>query len=211
MGGALRQLFLVVCFGVFLGGCAIGNTHRYNLGDADLSVNSTNSVAVATVDVRPYVLSGEKAPAFSGLFRGGFGNPFDVTTDSGRPLASDLTDSIVSALKRKGIEAMAVTISPKAGDSEARALLLASGADRCTLLTIREWKSDTYFNTGLTYDVTLEVLATDGTVMASKELQGHDNLGASGVPGDARIHVEKAVKGKLEEIFGSPEIKAALQ
>ena len=202
---------MVVWLGVLLGGCAIGNTHRYNLGDADLPVKSSNSVAVAVVDVRPYVLAGDKAPDFSGLFRGGLGNPFDVTTETGRPLASDLTDSIVSALERKGIQAAAVAVSPKTSNSEAHALLLASGADRCTLLTIREWKSDTYFNTGLTYDMTLEVLAADGTVMASSVLQGHDNLGASGVPADARVHVEKAVKGKLEAIFGAPEVTVALQ
>lgn len=206
----MRQLILILCLGALLGGCAVGNTHRYHLGDADLSVASSNTVAVAVVDLRPYVLNGEKTPNFSGLFRGGFGNPWDVATDSGRPLAEDLAASIVVALQRKGIEATAVSLSPKTTEAEARTLVTASGADRCTLLSFREWKSDTYFNTGLTYDMTLEVLSADGTVMASKVLQGHDNLGASGVPADARVHVETAVKKKLETLFGSPEVQAAL-
>jgi hypothetical protein len=207
----MRSLILLICMGVLLGGCAVGNSHRYDLGDAELQVESSKTVAVAVVDARPYVLSGDKTPNFSGLMRGGFGNPFDVTTDSGRALAEDLTISIVSALKRDGVEAVAVPVGPTARGSDARTLLLASGADRCTLLTIREWKSDTYLNTGLFYNMTLEVLATDGTVLASKVLQGHDNLGASGMPADARVHVEAAVKTKLEAVFGSSDIKVALE
>jgi hypothetical protein len=84
--------------GVLLGGCAVDNSHRYDLGDAEFQVESNKTVAVAVVDTRPYVLSGEKTANFSGLMRGGFGNPFDVTTDSGRALAEDLTISIVRAL-----------------------------------------------------------------------------------------------------------------
>ncbi len=206
----MRRVVLAVFAMMLLGGCAIGNSHRYDLGDANLAVHSDKSIAVAVVDLRPYVLSGEKAPDFSGLFRGGFGNPFDVTTGTGHPLADDLSQSIVTALKRASVEAEIVAVTPKSSAPEARAAILASGADRCTLLQIREWKSDTYFNTGLTYDVTLDVLSRDGVLLASKMLQGHDNLGPSGVPGDARVHVEKAVKEKLEALFSDAEIEAAL-
>lgn len=59
--------------------------------------------------------------------------------------------------------------------------------------------------------MTLEVLANDGSVMASQVLQGHDNLGPAGVPADARVAVEKAIKAKLEELFTAPEIQAALR
>ncbi|WP_340115557.1 hypothetical protein [Pelagibius sp. 7325] len=207
----MRHVVFVLCFAGFLGGCAIGNSHRYDLGDADLKVESDKSVAVAVVDLRPYVLSGEKEPRFSGLFRGGFGNPFDVTTDSGRPLTEDLSQSVVTALKRSGVDAVTVAVAPKTATAEARALVQASGADRCALLQVREWKSDTYFNTGLTYDLTLDVLAGDGTLLASKEIQGHDNLGPAGVPGDARVQVERAVKEKLETLFANPDIKNAVE
>jgi hypothetical protein len=122
-----------------------------------------------------------------------------------------LSQSVVAAFKRSGVDAVTVAVAPKTGTAEARALVLASGADRCALLQIREWKSDTYFNTGLTYDLALEVLAGDGTLLASKEMQGHDNLGPSGVPGDARVQVEKAVKEKLEALFANPDIRAAVE
>jgi len=46
------------------------------------------------------------------LSRGGFGNPFDVTTQSGRPLASDLSGSIVASLKGKDVDARAIELKP---------------------------------------------------------------------------------------------------
>jgi len=122
-----------------------------------------------------------------------------------------LSQSVVTALKRSGVDAVTVAVAPKTAMAEARALVQASGADRCALLLVREWKSDTYFNTGLTYDLTLDVLAGDGTLLASKEIQGHDNLGPAGVPGDARVKVERAVKEKLETLFANPDIKAAVE
>src|SRR3546814_17022357 len=134
----MRNLAFVLCMGVLLGGCAVGNTHRYDLGDAQFQVNSSKSIAVAVVDVRPYVLDGDKAPDFSGLMRGGFGNPFDVTTDSGQPLSADFTASIVAALQRDGNAAVAVPIAPNTGEADARHPLLASGAGSCPLPPHRE-------------------------------------------------------------------------
>src|SRR3546814_13503229 len=121
----MRNLAFVLCMGVLLGGCAVGNTHRYDLGDAQFQVNSSKSIAVAVVDVRPYVLDGDKAPDFSGLMRGGFGNPFDVTTDSGQPLAADFTAFIVAALQRARIPAVSVPLTPNPAETKDRRALSA--------------------------------------------------------------------------------------
>ncbi len=205
----MRGLAAVVCLAFLLSACAVGNSHRYDLGNAEFELDSEKSVAVSVVDLRPYVVDGDKEPKFTGLFRGGFGNPFDVTTNSGRPLAEDLTNSIVAALKRDGIDAKAVQVKAQTNEAGARSLILASQADRCSVLYVREWKSDTYFNTGLDYNLMLEVLSSDGSVIASQVVKGHDNLGPAGVPADARVAVEEAVKAKLEALFNAAEIQAA--
>ncbi|MGD1879213.1 MAG: hypothetical protein ACFB13_17130 [Kiloniellaceae bacterium] len=207
----MKKLFLVACMTLVLGGCAVGNTHRYDLGDAEFVLDTEKSVAVAVVDLRTYVLSDEKPPAFVGLQRGGYGNPFDVMTDSGHGLAEDLTTSIVSSLAAAGVQAVGVPVPQKSTEAEARQLLAAVSADRCTLLMVREWRADTYFNTGLDYDITLAVLTPEGVELAKTTLQGHDNLGSSMVPADARVYAETAVRSKLEAIFGDPEIKGALK
>lgn len=207
----MQKLILVVCMTVLLGGCAVGNTHRYDLGDAEFDLQTERTVAVAVVDLRPYVLSGEKTPSFVGLQRGGYGNPFDVNTDSGRGLAEDMSSSIVSSLTAAGVQAVGIPVPPKSSEAQARQLLMGVEADRCTLLTIREWKADTYFNTGLDFDVTLMVLSPEGAELAKTTLQGHDNLGSSMVPSDARVYAETAVRSKLEQMFGDPEVKSVLE
>lgn len=207
----MRKIFWVIVLGLLVEGCAIGNTHRYDLGDAAFRVNSDKTVAVTTVDLRPYVLSGDKGPSFVGLQRGGFGNPFNVNTSSGRPLAEDMTTSIVAALEKSNVRALAVTTPTNTQEAGARDLLLAAEADRFILFLVREWKADTYLNTGLPHDVTLKVLQRDGTELAEKTLNGRDNLGASMVPADARVHTEAAFRHKLEAAINDPGVAAALQ
>lgn len=207
----MRTYFSVLVLGFLVSACAAGNTYRYDLGDAALEVESENTVAVTTMDIRPYVRSGEKDPDFVGLFRAGFGNPFDVTTDSGRPLADDVTLSIVKALQANNVSTQAVNTPPGSGVEAVREALLGADADRFAMFVIRDWKSDKYHNSGLAYDVTLNILAQDGSVLAGKNVKGHDNLGPGLLPADARVSTEQAFRKKLEEAFGDPSIKAALQ
>lgn len=207
----MRNAFLVLVLGCLVGGCAIGNTHRYDLGDATLGVESEQTVAVATVDMRPYVRSGDKSPNFVGLQRGGWGNPFDVRTRSGNSLADDMTVSIVESLKASNVGAVAVMVPSNAGLPAARKTLLASDADRFALFVLQEWKSDTYAATALIYDVSLSVLQSDGSVIAEEALKGRDNLGASMTPEGAREKTENGFRQKLEVLFGAPDIAKALR
>mgnify|MGYP006928212877 CR=1 FL=1 len=100
---------------------------------------------------------------------------------------------------------------PTSEPDQARDHLLKADATRFVFVLMREWKSDTYVNTGLTYDLTLDVLEKDGSVLAEKSANGHDNLGASMVPADARTNSERAFRQKLENLFGDPGVVAALE
>lgn len=207
----MQKLVFLIFIGVFLGGCAVGNTHRYDLGDASFDLASKNSVAVSVVDLRPYILSGNKTPNFVGLMRGGFGNPFDIATDSDRALADDITSSIVQSMKKDGVPATGVTVPPGSDKTTARGLLLAANAQRFALLAIREWKTDSYLNTELIFDMSLEILRKDGVTIGGKALKGREVLGPVLVPADARVHAEKAIRNKLEAAFTDPSVEAALE
>ena len=207
----MRHAVLLFAAIVLLGGCAIGNTHRYDLGDAALEVETDKTVAVTAVDLRPYVRPDDKDATFVGLMRGGFGNPFNITTDSGRPLAEDLTVSMVAALQKSDVKAQGVTTATGVGESAAREALLKARAERFVLLLIREWKTDTYMNTELINDVALEVLGPGGAKLADKTLKGRETLGGAFVPADVRVNAEKAIKRKLEEAFNDPAVASALR
>lgn len=206
------RLLLIVLAAFAITGCAVGNKHSYTMGP-DLTAQGTLSVAVAAQDLRPYVVTSEKTPNFVGLQRGGFGNPFDVTTESGRPLADDFSAAIAASLSRRGFKSTAVSVPPSGIAVDARALAARSGAERLALVSIAEWKSDTYQNTALMYELVLRVYDARGNELATSRVGGRDNLGGSAwnPPDHAKGAVPVAYRKKLEELFSAEAVVRSLR
>jgi hypothetical protein len=214
MRRALRHSGLaLVVSSVLMSGCAVGNRYAYSTVVLEPTLAGSGRVSVATQDRREYVLSGDKDPQFVGLQRGGYGNPFDVRTTDDRPLADNMTTAIVAAMAQRGFQPVPIFVAPSADAAQVRQALFKDGGERALLLTLREWKSDTFMNVGLPYDVTLVVMDKTGAVLAQKRLQGRDNLGGSfwDPPSHARKAVPLAFKAKLEELLNDPAIAGALR
>ena len=194
-------------------GCTVGNKIQYSSGTPDIGGAGTHAVAVATHDQRPYVVSADKPVTFVGLQRGGFGNPFNVTTGSGAPLADDFSKAIQAALDAKGFAAKVVRVVPAESPATVASRLNAEGAAREVWLTLREWKSDTYNNTALIYDVSLRILDGSGAPLAEETFSGREDLGGSMLnpPAHAKKAVPDAFRRKLEEWFSNPAVVRALQ
>lgn len=204
---------VIALLSLSLGACAVGNRHEYSKVTPELAVSTANSVAVGVHDERPYVVAGGKPATFVGLSRGGFGNPFDINTESTKPLAEDMGQTLAQAFKRSGVDVKTIQIQPAESDTAARQVVVKLGQQRSLLLTIKEWKSDTYQNTTLAYDLRLVVLDRTGTVLADKSLRGNDNLGGDFMnpPGHAKTAVPAAYRKTLDALLGSPEIQKAVQ
>ena len=196
-----------------LAGCAVGNRYAYNDVVADIHASGSKTVGVAVHDQRPYVRDGTKDPDFVGLQRGGYGNPFDVTTASEQPLAGDMTQTLVSSLAKKGYNAVAVEVTKTDNGDAAWRKLIATNADLLILLTLNEWKSDTYMTTTLYYYVTMRMRDQDGKDLAEQKLKGKDNLGGDAwdPPSHAREAVPQAFKAKVEELLNNTDVAAALE
>ena len=209
----MRRFIFIAFVTIFSSGCAVGVKHQYDTVSPEFNLATQTKLAVGVQDLRPYVVSGKKPETFVGLSRGGFGNPFDVNTQSGAPLAKDMRTVIAASLKRGGATVIEVELKPSGGAANARQAMLNVGADKAVLMSLREWKSDTYTNTALHYDVLLTVLAANGDVLATKDLQGRDNLGGSFLnpPEHARNAVPEAFRRKLEELFSDPAVAQALR
>jgi hypothetical protein len=83
-------------------------------------------------------------------------------------------------------------------------LALSQQAKKIILLTLLNWKTDTYQSTDLIYDVSMTVLDSQGHELATKRLEGTDNLGKS-ILAPQSIATELApiaFQKKLEELFG---------
>jgi hypothetical protein len=206
----LSKLFTTLTVAAILGGCAFGQQYSYSdVPIAMGSVSSAGTVALGVQDQRSYVLSGNKSERFVGLQRGGFGNPFDVTTASA-PLADEYRDAIARAMKARGIAVTPVTIAMRDPTSAAKQKVLDAKARRAVLVTMREWKSDTMMNTDLHYDVTLNVYDERGNQLAESTIKGMDNLGNLGLV-SPREGISKVTAMKIDQLFDDEKVRAALK
>ena len=193
-----------------LGGCAVGQT--YNYADAPVglaAVSTAGTVRLAVHDMRPYVLSGNKPETFAGLIRGGYGNPFDVNTQSGKALAAEIAEALARALRQRGANPVPVAVAASDSAATVQNKLLAAQARRSVLVTLREWKTDTMMRTDLHYDATVQVFDERGSPIASRTLRGMDALGVLGMT--PHEGVSKASAQKLDALFDDPRILAALK
>ncbi len=209
----MKNAFLILIAAIALTGCAVGNKHVYNDVEVRTSAKSEKPVSVASLDQREYVVSGQSKPEFVGMQRGGFGNPFDVLTASGRPLSSEFTAAVKNALQLNGVKVFALETKPSNASQPAMAELVASAGDRLLLLTIKEWVGDSQINTEVRYSLNLVVADSSGKTLATKDYIGTRNLGGSqfNPPGYAKEVMPQAFREAIETLLNSPQILAALQ
>jgi hypothetical protein len=209
----MNRLTVVVSCLVLVSGCAVGRKHVYDSGVPRLQQGGVTSVAVAVHDRRQRVLTQKDDPNVSGVMRGGFGNPWDVTTESGQPLAEDFALTIRRALAKRGYRVAAVgTVHSQSPEDVLRALA-RTGAARSLAIQITVWKSDTYIDTDLTYNLSATVLDPAGLVVGQATVNGQDALGGDFIdpPSFAESAVPKAYIAKLEALLNHPTIVHGLK
>ena len=64
-----------------------------------------------------------------------------------------MTTAVANGLKARNISVREVVISPQQSLAEARKTIVDAGAARALLITLQEWKTDTYVATRLLYNV----------------------------------------------------------
>ena len=205
-----RRLIIVATL-TALGGCAAGNKYDYQSARVGLPVVGTDEIGVAVVDRRPYVVSGNKKPNFVGLQRGGFGNPFDVTTTSGNPMAADMQAALARALDERGYEVTELYFSSP-DDSVVAQVIKENGARRNVLLMLNEWKTDAVRRFGLTYDILLKIVDENYVVLAQASAKAvKEVLGGAGMAGQNSRTAAQAFEVKVSRLFNDPEIRRALE
>jgi hypothetical protein len=138
----------VVLLSLLVIGCAAGQ--KFDYAAAEINIDSliiSQSTALAVLDQRPYVKSGNKRATFVGLSRGRYGEPFDVNTRSGNPLGIEMTSGVLRAVEAKGISVQDVTVRFTDGPIKAIEALRQSGLERLVLFTLNEWRTDTLMRT----------------------------------------------------------------
>lgn len=200
----------IVCVAGFLSGCAVGNQYDYRLANLPMSVKATTNLGVAVDESRPYVVSGDKAGNFVGLQRGGFGNPFDVSTESGQTLAADMRESLARSLSARGFSVVPLDL----GHSDASGIAQAAekhGLVRVAILDVKEWKSDAMMQLTMHHDLVLSIYDAKGALLAESRSARTGSIGSARFQSDNAA----AVRGEFERVVGAmfedAAVKKALQ
>lgn len=210
----MKQIFKAIVLGltVLLGGCAVGQKYTYHTPTVPLpeisGENKKNSIIIGATDSRSYVLSGDKTDKFVGLLRGGFGNPFDVTTTSGEPFVEDVLTVVKNSFTEKGFQIIA---AKRYSDKESFVQEVGeSGADKAIYLNIVEWKTDAYASISLKFDLQLEVFDSDGKSLAKTAQTGLENIGGVGIQTSNIPSATNALSRKLSYLFFDDQIAKTL-
>ena len=208
----IRQLAALISVALLMSACAVGNQYDYRAGSAKVPDTGDLRIAVAVTDLRSYVLSGEKSPNFVGLQRGGFGNPFDVTTSSGAPMAVDFAELIRSSFAANDTAVDVIPLNPGADVEAALAAYRNSEADRLLLLEIHEWKTDVYAQVTVHWNLTAKIFDRSGRLLAEESVRGTGGTGTiGGLSDEAKGQVAATEASRLlGELLNRPAIKDAL-
>lgn len=155
---------------------------------------TSSKVNVLVIDNRPYVLSGSKKESFVGIARNGYGVPFDINTDSAQPLSRDVEIAVSKGFMNAGVDSAIV-------EPASRGNRKANGAnERLLVITISEWKSDSYSSTYFTYKTNADIYNNEGKLLASKAIEDAKSFSS---PLDAG-------REALSRLLNSSEITKAL-
>jgi hypothetical protein len=209
-------ILLALCaLTLFTQGCAIGNKYNFSDARAELRLigSSGDSMAVATLDQRDVIVSKECAPTYVGMQRAGFGNPWRVNTESGLPLADDITKAVSESLTVKGFTTLPVYVTFRQTEEEILRALLEKKSKRSVFILLKKWESDTYMNIGLEYDLRLKVIGTDQAILAETSVAERKTIPGSfwDPPAAAKEQIPIAFRQALERLLNDPKVLAVLK
>jgi hypothetical protein len=196
-----------------IAGC--GNLYRINYSNikADLNYSGSQTVAVGVLDQRPYILSGENDPKYVGTMRGGYGNPFDLWTQSDLSLTDEMAATVAESLRSKGFKVLTVKSAVGKDGSSMLSEMKSSGAERLVFMVVKDWWSNYYpasfgaEKTELIMNVELKVMDKNQRVLSSSRLEGIA-IPPSGWPKDT---IPGFYQKKMTELLNDQGIQRALR
>ncbi|MDA8019558.1 MAG: hypothetical protein MPN21_19105 [Thermoanaerobaculia bacterium] len=194
-------------------GCAFGNTHTFDYRPrAPVSVGEGAVVILFSVaDRRPDIVAGDEPPEWVGEQRGGYGNPFNVKTTSGKPFSAIVAETVRRDLEAAGFDA--VLVDESASANSVGETIRSRGAQRGVAVVMHKFNSNTYVNIDVEWDFEVTVLDANGEAIGSNRETGKETLEGS------FMNPPKAAKEKVPPFFydivhrlvvGNEEIREAL-
>lgn len=195
-----KKLFFLLA-ALFLGGCATP-VDKSEI-TPKLYSNAGKNIALAVIEARPYVVTGNKTPKFEGIVRGGFGIPVAVDRP-GRPAEERFVDYLAGMIKdgmeQAGAKVTVLAVPVNASLEDTLARMAPTGAGRYVVLRLLESNWDAGGLSGMLsykYDFALFVAGPGGFQTQRKNFAAND------------MHSVR-YREILETMFADPVIRGAL-
>jgi hypothetical protein len=206
---------LLLAIGVLLGvgtGCRVGQTIAYDRVTPVLRAKAPLVIGVAVSDERKEILDGRKRPRFVGLLRGGYGNPWDVETSSGKPLGHDLETAMTRGLMARGYQVQHLVVEPGWTRHDVAREAARVGASRALLVRLAAWRSDAKVRVRLNYDLVVNVVdVPSAAIVGNNFVMGEDVfMSTYEMAFYMKDTLPRLFREKLEELLNEPLIVRAL-
>ena len=194
-----------------IGPLAPGGEHDVGAISLTITATTPNTVSVAVIERRPYVVAGDEPEKFLGTERGAWSQTVDITTLSGGPLAVDLTSSVTDALTRNGVVATALNLPRGTTPEAALAAFQAVGTDRLLEVSLDEWRTDSYTRVHLKWRLEANVYDRTGAKLGRSDTQGNSPVGTTLASDDSNIMTIRELSRKMSNLLNDPGVTRGLR
>lgn len=99
-------------------------------------------IAIATIENRPYVLSGKKTERFEGVLRAMYGIPANLNNFENKRFSDYIGDRVAQGFSNAGYTVTVLSLPQGASDDAVRMRLAAMTSDRGLVMRLNDWRID---------------------------------------------------------------------
>jgi len=149
----LKRALFLAGGAIMLQGCVAGQSIALSYEAEKVGHQRVIAVVVDVEDHRPFVREGDKHPNYIGHYRAGFGNPWDVTTESDKALAQIMQEDLEQELDALGFGAGSASFN------------------RSLLVEIQDFNFNAYVDGEFWYELDITVLDENRDQLALSKLE----------------------------------------
>jgi hypothetical protein len=193
-----------------LGACMQNETSKPAAVEPVQTVAGEDAISVSVIDQRPEVVNGKESDKTMGTTRGTWGADKDIRTESGRPLAEDLTADLAGALEQRGIAAYALPLPKGTPEDAALVAFQSHGTERLLALNLYEMEIRSISRVTARWHVEATVYDRGGAALGRRETQGFEPIGRFSLQGNNTDVAMQEIMQRILTLLDEPTISRVL-
>jgi len=193
-----------------LSACKQGGNNEFVAVEPVQTVLGENAISASVIDQRPYVVNGEESDRFIGTKISRWGKNIDLRTESGQPLAVELTDELVNALDRRGVAAAGLPLPEGTPEAATLAAFQIHGTERMIAVQIYELRVKAVSRVTARWHLEAFVYDRSGNILARRATRGFEPVGRIDRNGNGADIGMREIIRRLSELLDEPVISRAL-